>query len=87
MRGLRWFSSIGFGGRCELRSKGESLVRGETRRHGGGGGRRDGNGGHRERDHLGFPHEGDGRREGRRLTEREWGLPGNEMKIPPEQEE
>ena len=87
MRGLEWFSSIGFGGKCELRSKGGSLVRDGTRRRGGGGGRRDGSGGYHEHGHLAFPHEGDGRREGRRLTEWEQGLLGNEVKIPPEQEE
>ena len=87
MRGLEWLSSVGFGGRCELRSKGGSLVRGEIQRHGGGGGRRDGSGGDHERGHLAFPREGDGRREERRLIEREWGSPGNEMEIPPEQEE
>ena len=71
MRDQGWFLSIGFGGTCGLCSKGESLVRGETRRHGGGEGRRDGSGGYREHDHLGFLHGGDGQQEGRRLTEQE----------------
>ena len=87
MRDLEWLSGVGFGGRCELRSKGGSLVRDEIRRRGGGGGHRDGSGGDHERGHLAFPHEGDGRREERRLIERERGSLGNEMEIPPEQEE
>ena len=87
MRGLEWFSSVGFGGKCELCSKEGSLVRGGIRRRGGGGGRRDGSGGYHERGRLAFLCEGDGWREGRRPTEWEWGLPGNEMRVPVEQEE
>ena len=86
-RDLRWLSSIGFGGTCGLCSREESLVRDETRKHGEGGGRRDGSGGYHEHGRLAFRREGDGRREGRRLTEWEWGLPGNEMRVPVEQEE
>ena len=86
-RGLGWPLSVGSGGTCGLYSRGESLVLDETRKRGEGGGRRGGNGGHRERGHLAFPHEGDGRQEGRQLIEWEQGLPGNEMLVPVEQEE
>ena len=63
------------------------MVQDEIRKCGEGGEYRDGNGGYHERDHLGFLHEGDGRREGRQLIEWEQGLLGNEMPVPVEQEE